>query len=757
MDYSPPGESTVDEFELGTVLARLGLGQYEEILRENGFETWRDVTAILEIDLAELGFKLGDRRKLQGAIHEYSSSNPSHAGDSASSRPLSSEGLPLVGEISDRTHHAARTTRRYRRHPRPDPSAPQKPKTAYVLFGEQVRQDPALNSSSFAELAKETGKRWRELSDKERQDAWERPVANKLQQYKEELNDYKQTEDYKTYQTYLDDFKQGRPNPESILPPKHKASSTGESGPSDQPPAPELQGEEETGSTGARQESVDTDEIMQDQTRDPTSPVEDGMGEVRHIAESLGLDRHLTRVTAFPPEDMTIKAVEAFMYGTGSLIFLWNQNESSDIVRTVYHPESDLKPAVYTTEAFAMAAVGSYCDGDSHSLEVQGKFLQFFLYTLSSSSDMSDLRYMRLFACLAICRFTNSVESARRLMLSALSIGRQTFTSPSFESEMTKEVTRYWWSVFQSVVFLESWFAYNTSQDSRVNKDDLTLYHPPSSSTGQGPGVFHERVGELGQLAAYIAFDLKTASQPKVAQARAHFQSLNEWHRTLPPPMQLSRLSLADPLSLNWHTKRSLLQLHILFLGLFIEPYRNCLIDIAKFRLGDSPTEPEEMETLKNIEEQCVLAARQSARVAALLQSDNSIRSHCWVSLYTSFTGCALLLFSASQKLLGFYGEEIGQDLSYASSHLNVLSFCSYENLTARALYSTLLVIFNDIREIMVSPTYRTMRSLDVAVKEVALAPPSDLEAIEGAVETSKNMLDVARRVMCVLREKLSF
>jgi hypothetical protein len=98
--------------------------------------------------------------------------------------------------------------------------------------------------------------------------------------------------------------------------------------------------------------------------------------------------------------------------------------------------------------------------------------------------------------------------------------------------------------------------------------------------------------------------------------------------------MQLSRLSIADPYNINWHTKRSLLQLHILFLGLFIEPYRDSLIDLAKFRLGDAPLDSESLNALHRLEEQCVLAARQSARVASLLHTDNLIRAHCWVSVY---------------------------------------------------------------------------------------------------------------------------
>lgn len=221
--------------------------------------------------------------------------------------------------------------------------------------------------------------------------------------------------------------------------------------------------------------------------------------------------------------------------------------------------------------------------------------------------------------------------------------------------------------------------------------------------------------------------------------------------------MQLSRLSLVDPLTMNWHTKRSLLQLHVLFLGLFIEPYRTCLVDLGRFRSSNTPIKSEDLQSLKDVEEQCVLAARQSARVASLLQTNDLIRTHCWVSLYTSFTGCALLLFSASQKLLELCGEETSQDLSYASSHLNVLSFCSYDNAVARKLRTALQIIFNDIREVVVSPVYGKMRELHIVVKDVAFVPVSHYDAVEGAEEVSKNILDLTRRTIGLLQESLSF
>jgi hypothetical protein len=170
---------------------------------------------------------------------------------------------------------------------------------------------------------------------------------------------------------------------------------------------------------------------------------------------------------------------------------------------------------------------------------------------------------------------------------------------------------------------------------SLASTDTAQLYHSDPSDAEPERDAFHDSVGELGRLAAYISLDLKTSIQPKAALASAHLESLNEWHRTLPPPMQLSRLSLANPLSMNHNTKRSLLQLHILFLGLLVEPFRDHLLDAARFRLGETiSNDLRDVDTLAHVEEQCVLAARQSARVTSLLQIDGLIRSHCWVSMY---------------------------------------------------------------------------------------------------------------------------
>jgi hypothetical protein len=409
MNYEPSGKPTANAFKLRTALARLGLSHYAERLQENGFQDWETVIAITEIDMAKMDFKRGDRRKLQQAIREYRSASASHTAYEVRNAPLPCEGLPT------------RTIRPYRRHPRPDPNAPHKPKTAYVLFSEHVRQDPALSHSSFTEIAKETGKRWRELSYEERLVIWETPAAHRLQDYRKKLERYKQTKNYHGYQAYLEGFEHQRHNTESILLSDNTLSSTHKPAITGQLPASQEALE------ATRRESVWTPLDLEGGSQETASPIKEkmeeemkeDMEEVRHVLKASGINVHLTRVTAFPPEDMTTKAVEAFVHGTGSLLHLWNRDEALDLVRSVYHPQSNSKP-VYATEVFAMSAVGSYCDAEVHTILAREKFLHFFLYMLSSSPDVCLLRRMRLFACLAICRFTNSVESARKLMCKGL-------------------------------------------------------------------------------------------------------------------------------------------------------------------------------------------------------------------------------------------------------------------------------------------------------------------------------------------------
>lgn len=113
------------------------------------------------------------------------------------------------------------------------------------------------------------------------------------------------------------------------------------------------------GSKATCEKSVDTDNLdLEGGSQDTASPVLDAREEMHHNLKVLGGCAHVTRVTEFPAEGMTTKAVEVYVYSIGSLLYLWNQTEVSSHVRSLYHPQRDLKP-VYATRVFAMSAAGS--------------------------------------------------------------------------------------------------------------------------------------------------------------------------------------------------------------------------------------------------------------------------------------------------------------------------------------------------------------------------------------------------------------
>jgi hypothetical protein len=251
---------------------------------------------------------------------------------------------------------------------------------------------------------------------------WEAPATDKTQDYKEELKRYKQTENYQNYSTYLEKFRQEQRNPEPTTTPDYKFSCTSESSSPILLPASQVQKEFEA--TG--QEYFDVEDLyVNGQSQDVISSVRLEMEEVRRVSKAFGVNLHLIRAAAFPPEHLTTQAVEAFLYGTGSLLYFWGREEAVGLVKSVYQLDRSTTP-VHATEVFAMSVVGSYCDPDAHSMSHQRDFLNFFLHLLSSSSDMSNLRCMRSFTCLAIYRFTDSVGSARRLLCKRPTLSRFT-------------------------------------------------------------------------------------------------------------------------------------------------------------------------------------------------------------------------------------------------------------------------------------------------------------------------------------------
>src|SRR5882757_7763872 len=94
-------------------------------------------------------------KKLQRAIAEYRGisyerlfGSPAQEVVPDSSRALDSSAAPSTG--TDRSSGSApEAKRKYRRHPKPDENAPERPPSAYVIFSNKVREEVKDQNLSF--------------------------------------------------------------------------------------------------------------------------------------------------------------------------------------------------------------------------------------------------------------------------------------------------------------------------------------------------------------------------------------------------------------------------------------------------------------------------------------------------------------------------------------------------------------------------------------------------------------------------------
>ncbi|XXG93926.1 hypothetical protein Hte_000176 [Hypoxylon texense] len=110
---------------------------------------------------------------------------------------------PLKPEKPD---GATAAKRKYRRHPKVDENAPERPPSAYVLFSNKMREDLKGQNLTFTEIAKLVGENWQNLNRAEKE-PFEKAAHEAKERYNRDLADYKRTPEYKKYCDYLAEFR----------------------------------------------------------------------------------------------------------------------------------------------------------------------------------------------------------------------------------------------------------------------------------------------------------------------------------------------------------------------------------------------------------------------------------------------------------------------------------------------------------------------------------------------------------------------
>ncbi|KAL8370681.1 hypothetical protein RB595_000849 [Gaeumannomyces hyphopodioides] len=198
---------------LGEIFGELGISQYLDVFVDQGFDTWDTILDITESDLDALGVKLGHRRKLQRRIANSRGVAPEAALASPTVSPTQrsleeQQRQDAQRAETPRADAAAGivTKRKYRRHPKADENAPERPPSAYVLFSNKMRDDLKDQHLTFTEIAKLVGEHWQALAPPEKE-PYETQAQTAKDKYNHDLAEYKRTPQYKEYVAYLHDFK----------------------------------------------------------------------------------------------------------------------------------------------------------------------------------------------------------------------------------------------------------------------------------------------------------------------------------------------------------------------------------------------------------------------------------------------------------------------------------------------------------------------------------------------------------------------
>lgn len=201
--------------ELAQIFAELCISQYLDTFIEQGFDTWETILDITESDFDALGVKLGHRRKIQrriadtrGISTEQALASPTQHTNYFDERTVEEQNTSRVrGEGKDQSGVSNNGgKRKYRRHPKPDENAPERPPSAYVIFSNKIREDLKHQQLSFTDIAKRVGENWQNLPSSEKEPYESEAFAAK-DKYNAALTEYKKTENYRSYQAYLAEFK----------------------------------------------------------------------------------------------------------------------------------------------------------------------------------------------------------------------------------------------------------------------------------------------------------------------------------------------------------------------------------------------------------------------------------------------------------------------------------------------------------------------------------------------------------------------
>lgn len=610
-------------------LQLIGLEEYHDRLVENGFDSWEAVCDISESDLAQLDFKLGHRRRLQRAI----------AGHTAASNPQSLDGcfedgnkLEQSAESDLERGHSPRVKRKYQRRPKPDPGAPVRPKSGYVMFSEHLRENPAVSALSFVEIAKLAGEAWRALSAGGRQH-WENQSATAVDAYRMQLDDYQALPSYRQYQDYVLDFKKWHSSKDGRA--RRPLWPPGTASPPRRGPI--------SAALAIASSSRSSTLVSDNRSIGDTSPAGNGTWQAVQLAMqrlSNSPVRHTELYThlyaklpnRYPPREVVYAGITAFFSAT-SLFWLWSKEEGALLFEQVY--SNNAPPNVVTVaEIFAMAATGAKLATDPLPQHVVQTCYALATRDLDECVVQEPLRAMRIIFCLALFSICDKSMYARLGVAAALQIARWKLLPHT----VTCRAQDDWAKVYRSLVFVECWLSSSLGCPSDLTTEEMEYGRAGKAENASSiDELTYAQTIKIEVLATRIARGAKRSSSDAQFAVDSATETvavgmarLEAWHQDLPPVMRLAHLTLDGSSVLTKSQRTRLFMVHMTYLDSIILLHRQSIVSAARRRLQATQVAETYNEQNRTHEDDFMSAARHLARFVTLMEDGDCVARRCW-------------------------------------------------------------------------------------------------------------------------------
>lgn len=226
-----------------------------------------------------------------------------------------------------------------------------------VNFADQLRLDPEICSLSFVDIAKEVGRRW-QLLPPEQKRVWESHAARAMQEYEAQMDEYKRTDSWRRYQSYLIEFKGQQQFSSSLKRPVASRTSSSFTLVNQDSPASPSNSSDGPPSLNSSATSLGTEaEVCHNALTLAFSELVSLRGEI------LGESVKPYDAQNLPPEPLVRRAMYAFVQGTGSLLFMWTFEQVDEVLDRIYRPHAPVD-AMTLAECFTVAAMGAHYDLD---------------------------------------------------------------------------------------------------------------------------------------------------------------------------------------------------------------------------------------------------------------------------------------------------------------------------------------------------------------------------------------------------------